>query len=88
MKLSEDFIKRGHKPLLSDWGHGELILKYKYKNEHASEVKTYKMSKKELEHYQNGQENKKHIQFGGDYYKRQSKIRKHKNTAKLFNRYL
>ncbi len=51
MKLKNDFIKRGHNPLLSDWGHGELILKYKYKNEHASEVKTYKMSKKELEHY-------------------------------------
>lgn len=51
MKLKNDFIKRGHNPLLSDWGHGELTLKYKYKNEHASEVKTYKMSKKELEHY-------------------------------------
>ena len=51
MKLKNDFIKRGHNPLLSDWGHGELILKYKYKNEHASEVKSYKMSKKELEQY-------------------------------------
>lgn len=51
MKLKNDFIKRGHNPLLSDWGHGEPILKYEYKNEHASEVKTYKLSKKELEHY-------------------------------------
>ena len=51
MKLKNDFIKRRHNPLLSDWGHGELTLKYKYKNEHASEVKTYKMSKKELEQY-------------------------------------
>lgn len=46
MKLKNDFIKRGHNPLLSDWGHGPNELKYKYKNEHASEVKTYKMSKK------------------------------------------
>ena len=51
MKLKNDFIKRGHNPLLSDWGHGPNELKYKYKNEHASEVKTYKMSKKELEQY-------------------------------------
>ena len=51
MKLSEDFIKRGHNPLLSDWGHGELILKYKYKNEHASEVKTYRLTKEQLEEY-------------------------------------
>ena len=51
MNLKNDFIKRGHNPLLSDWGHGELTLKYKYKNEYASEVKTYKMSKKELEQY-------------------------------------
>lgn len=51
MKLSEDFIRQSPNPLLSDWGHGEPILKYEYKNEHASEVKTYKMSKKELEHY-------------------------------------
>ena len=51
MKLSEDFIKRGHNPLLSDWGHGELILKYKYKNEHASEVKTYRLTKEQLEEF-------------------------------------
>ena len=51
MKLSEDFIKRGHNPLLSDWGHGELILKYKYKNEYASEVKTYRLTKEQLEEY-------------------------------------
>lgn len=51
MKLKNDFIKRGHNPLLSDWGHGELILKYKYKNEHASEVKTYRLTKEQLEEY-------------------------------------
>lgn len=51
MKLKEDFIKMGHNPLLSDWGHGQQTLKYEYKNEHAGEVKTYKMSKKQLEEY-------------------------------------
>ena len=51
MKLSEDFIKRGHNPLLSDWGHGEPILKYEYKNENASEVKTYRLTKEQLEEY-------------------------------------
>lgn len=51
MKLKEDFIKMGHNPLLSDWGHGLQTLKYEYKNEHAGEVKTYKMSKKQLEEY-------------------------------------
>ncbi len=51
MKLSEDFIKRGHNPLLSDWGHGEPTLKYEYKNEHASEVKTYRLTKEQLEEY-------------------------------------
>ena len=51
MKLKNDFIKRGHNPLLSDWGHGELTLKYKYKNEHASEVKTYRLTKEQLEEY-------------------------------------
>ena len=51
MKLKNDFIKRGHNQLLSDWGHGELILKYKYKNEHASEVKTYRLTKEQLEEY-------------------------------------
>ena len=51
MKLKNDFIKRRHNSLLSDWGHGELILKYKYKNEHASEVKTYRLTKEQLEEY-------------------------------------
>lgn len=51
MKLSEDFIKRGHNPLLSDWGHGPNELKYKYKNEYASEVKTYRLTKEQLEEY-------------------------------------
>ena len=51
MKLNNDFIKRGHNPLLSDWGHGPNELKYKYKNEYASEVKTYRLTKEQLEEY-------------------------------------
>lgn len=51
MKLSEDFIKRGHNPLLSDWGHGLQTLKYKHNNENVSEIKTYKLNKKELDKY-------------------------------------
>ena len=51
MKLKEDFIRQSPNPLLSDWGHGEPILKYKYKNEHASEVKTYRLTKEQLEEY-------------------------------------
>ena len=51
MKLKEDFIRQSSNPLLSDWGHGEPILKYKYKNEHASEVKTYRLTKEQLEEY-------------------------------------
>ena len=51
MKLSEDFIKRGHNPLLSDWGHGEPILKYEYKNYYVIEVKTYRVTKEQLEEY-------------------------------------
>ena len=51
MKLTEDFVIRGMNPLLSDWGHGELKLKGEYKNEHAGEVKVYKLSKEELEEY-------------------------------------
>ena len=51
MKLSEDFIRQSPNPLLSDWGHGEPILKYEYKNEHASEVKTHRFTKEQLEEY-------------------------------------
>ena len=51
MKLSEDFIRQSPNPLLSDWGHGEPILKYEYKNEYASEVKTYRLTKEQLEEY-------------------------------------
>lgn len=53
MKLTEEFINKKGNPLLSDWGH-EFKLKYKYEKEsdrYGSEVKTYKMSKKELEEY-------------------------------------
>ena len=34
----------------SEWGH-EINLKYKYTNENASEIKTYTLSKEELEIY-------------------------------------
>ena len=51
MKLKEDFIRQSPNPLLSDWGHGEPILKYEYKNEYASEVKTYRLTKEQLEEY-------------------------------------
>ena len=45
------FIERGNNPLLSDWGHGPTRLKYKYESELNNEIKTYKMSKEELEEY-------------------------------------
>lgn len=50
MKLKENYIKQSPNQLLSDWGH-DISLKYDYKGENSSEVKTYKLSKKELEHY-------------------------------------
>lgn len=50
MKLKNDFIKRGHNPLLSDWGH-DISLKYDYKDENSNEVKNYKLNKRELDHY-------------------------------------
>lgn len=35
---------------ISDWGH-VLSLKYKYENENTGKVKTYKLSKEELNQY-------------------------------------
>ena len=34
----------------SEWGH-DIELKYKYKNENFGEMKTYKLTKEELEKY-------------------------------------
>ena len=34
----------------SEWGH-EINLKYKYTNENAGEIKTYTLTKEELEKY-------------------------------------
>lgn len=34
----------------SEWGH-DIELKYSYKNENASEIKTYTLTKEELEKY-------------------------------------
>ena len=52
MKLKEHiFIENGNNALLSDWGHKKLTLKYKYESEINNDVKTYNMSKEELEQY-------------------------------------
>lgn len=50
MKLTENFIKQDSPTKLWDWGQYSN-LKGEYKNEHASEVKTYKLSKEEIEEY-------------------------------------
>ena len=36
----------------SEWGH-DIELKYKYTNENAGEIKTYTLTKEELEKYLN-----------------------------------
>ena len=51
MKLTENYIKEDSIQKLWDWKQYKDQLKYEYKNEHAGEVKTYKMSKNELEEY-------------------------------------
>ncbi len=48
MKLTECYTS-GFTTKLWDWGQYKNELKYEYKNEHGSEVKTYKMNEKELE---------------------------------------
>lgn len=53
MKLTEPF--KYNKPnSLTDWGHGDIKLKHKHKSDFNSEVKEYKLSKKELEIYLKG----------------------------------
>lgn len=51
MKLTENYIRQDSIPKLWDWGQYKDELKGNYKNEHAGEVKTYKMSKKQLDQY-------------------------------------
>ena len=51
MKLKENFIRQDATQKVWDWQQYKEELKYKYKNEYAGEVKTYKLSKKELEEY-------------------------------------
>ena len=47
----------------SEWGH-EIELKYNYINENASEIKTYTLTKEELEKYLN--ERKEVMYRGGN----------------------
>ena len=51
MKLKENFIRKDSVSKIWDWGQYKDELKYEYKNENVGEVKTYKMSKKQLEEY-------------------------------------
>lgn len=45
-----EYIGRNTDKKLYDWGQFECYkLKHKYKHEHSSEVKTYKVNKQELE---------------------------------------
>ena len=46
----------------SEWGH-EINLKYKYTNENAGEIKTYTLSKEELEKYLS---KPKEVKYKGD----------------------
>ena len=45
----------------SEWGH-EINLKYKYINENAGEIKTYTLTKEELEKYLN---ERKEVKYRG-----------------------
>ena len=51
MKLKETFVIKEAISPVSEWWHGDLSLKYEYKNEHTSDVKSYKLSKEELAEY-------------------------------------
>ena len=51
MKLKENFIRQDTTQKVWDWKQYKEYLKYEYKNEYAGEVKTYKLSKEELEEY-------------------------------------
>ena len=51
MKLKENFIQQDATQKVWDWKQYKEYLKYEYKNEYAGDVKTYKLSKEELEEY-------------------------------------
>lgn len=49
--LTENYIRQESQSKLWDFGQYNGKLKGTYKNEHASEVKSIKLSKKELDEY-------------------------------------
>lgn len=52
MFLTENIFAEDTKQVSYDWGQfGCYDLKYKYKNEHTSEVLTYKLPNHELDNY-------------------------------------
>lgn len=51
MKLTENFIKRDSSYKAYSWGSNTYELKHKHESDHNSKVKTYKMTKQELEEY-------------------------------------
>lgn len=51
MKLTENFIKKDTNVKHWDWRQYGCALKHNYENEHDSKVKTYKLSKEEMEEY-------------------------------------
>lgn len=51
MKLTENFIKKDSSYKVYSWGSNTYELKHKYESEHNTKVKTYTMSKNELEEY-------------------------------------
>ena len=53
MKLTEDFIVPVNLKL-GCWNNEVKVLKYKYKGEYDNDVKSYKLSKKQLEKYLDG----------------------------------
>ncbi|WP_122640485.1 hypothetical protein [Romboutsia sp. Marseille-P6047] len=57
MKLTEDFIVPVNLKL-GCWDNEAKSLKHKYKSEYDNEVKIYKLSKKQLEKYLDGIDNR------------------------------
>ncbi|MBO3443399.1 hypothetical protein [Clostridium sp. CCUG 7971] len=51
MKLKENFVKKDTNVKHWDWGQYDRELKYDYEKEHHSKVKTYNLSKEEMEKY-------------------------------------
>ncbi len=57
MKLTEDFIVLVNLKL-GCWNNEAKVLKYKYESEYNNEVKSYKLSKSQLEKYLDGIEHR------------------------------